>query len=564
MAVDLFFVKGDLPMKRKLLTFIYIMAIWPFSQMASAVDALQTLSDPEIGENYVGRLEVFSSLLLPKNKKSGFAAREEINYFLIESATNKRWPLAEGLVGNEELAHFKTGDKVIITGTVFEDDTLIVNAIESDSEITPSSKDPSSTVSAVNARKMIFIIVDFTNSKASDKVSYDSLAQQLFTGKNALNDYFKKASNGLNSIDEDGDGNGKYDIVGPIAINQATTCDTNSYTDAVNKKVSAMGINLAAFQTRVYLLPGSDVLGCGWAGVANLGCGTTCSAWIADNDNFVLAHELGHTFGFAHASDASNEYGDFSCVMGAGWELVNYNAPHMDQNHWFPQTGMIQNVSQSGEYKIKAYTSRYNESKVPGIIKIAKPDTKENYYLSYRQPLGLDSGTLDDTYLAGVSAHTFSNQLNGLSFLRTVLKPGEEVVDSDNKIVIKTLEVDPVAEEATVHIDFAETPEPCANPPLSQLVLSASNMLVKTRAQYQLTLTNLNPASCQNQFALAALFPKGIKATLGPKTNILLAGGKSQTINLNLVKAKNAKKGSFKVQFKINQKVKMTAPLIIR
>lgn len=120
-----------------------------------------------------------------------------------------------------------------------------------------------------------------------------------------------------------------------------------------------------------------------------------------ENDPSIYAHEFGHQFGLYHASallcgnktiDAyANctvaEYWDPYSVMGGSPVLYHLNAPHKVQLGYIPST-RVQTVSTSGTYTIAPLE---NSTADIQVLKIAKPDTSENYYLNYRLQSGFDS-----------------------------------------------------------------------------------------------------------------------------------------------------------------------------
>ena len=59
------------------------------------------------------------------------------------------------------------------------------------------------------------------------------------------------------------------------------------------------------YQRHIVILPFMDA--CGWAGLASVGCGKRCYAWLQGGYSTsadTVFHELGHNLGLQHASTA--------------------------------------------------------------------------------------------------------------------------------------------------------------------------------------------------------------------------------------------------------------------
>lgn len=234
----------------------------------------------------------------------------------------------------------------------------------------------------------------------------------------------------------------------------------------------------------------------------------------------VTVHELGHNVNFAHAGDdpendgvINYQYADLSDPMGLSrmWHL--FNAPHMDQKGWLPTT----NILSSGAFDVYALESP--PSAGPQILKIAKPDSGDFYYLSYRQRLGYDD-TLLSTYVDRINIHRYRGQGYALTSIIDSLTDLETFVDSANGLTITQLSHGP--DYATVEVTFgcAVAAPTVGVSPSSQT--AASGGLV----DYTVTVTNNDADQCgSSTFDLNDVYTGPISGTLAPNTMILSPSG---------------------------------------
>ena len=121
-------------------------------------------------------------------------------------------------------------------------------------------------------------------------------------------------------------------------------CTPFSYTDYIldHWHTFNVSVNASLFDSILTFVP--EASGCAWGGLAFVnGCSspgnTFCRAWVVTNDATTIAHELGHTIHFNHASlneadDGTNsvEYGDGTDVMGSSPAPVHFNFVHATEH----------------------------------------------------------------------------------------------------------------------------------------------------------------------------------------------------------------------------------------
>ena len=218
-------------------------------------------------------------------------------------------------------------------------------------------------------------------------------------------------------------------VAAPIILDKIADCPIYSYAGAADNAAVAAGIDLGQFQHKIYILPQGTVSDCTWLAIGNLGSygsSSTYRAWSTRIDAAAIGHELGHNLGWHHAATDTNnngyddseasdaEYADTSDMMGYCCTEKKFNAVHLDQIGWL-QAGSVLTVTGPGDYSLAPLGSAGS----PQVLKIDRPANGEVYYLSYRQPDGLD-GLLSSAYTGGVNIHYGRPAGNWSYFIQTL------------------------------------------------------------------------------------------------------------------------------------------------
>lgn len=126
------------------------------------------------------------------------------------------------------------------------------------------------------------------------------------------------------------------------------------------------------------------------------GLGGGSTVWIRSDGAKLTAHEVGHAFGLGHSNfwdtagtsaigaGTNQEYGDVYDVMGGG-NVPNehYNSQAKSQIRWLPR-GNIQDITQSGPYRLYAYDQPTLEPTKRYALNITK-DAQRVYWGEVRQ-----------------------------------------------------------------------------------------------------------------------------------------------------------------------------------
>lgn len=387
---------------------------------------------------------------------------------------------------------------------------------------------------AIDERKAIVLLVDLTNAKTGSYTTPAQVAGKMFTDARSVDGLYREASLGQVTFPADTDGDGKPDVFGPFAINyDNSTCDYYSWAYAAEAAAQMAGVDLSLYRHRVFVLP-TSLPSCSWNGIANVGCGSFCRAWIAGSSGTIFAHELGHNLNMAHAgSDPENDsvinnvYGDVSDPMGSAgssWRL--FNAAHIDQMGWYANIpGAVSTITSSGTFNLTAIgLDPSNMSGAPFMLKVAKPNTSDLYYLSYRQPVG-SYNQLSTSYTKGINIHRYKGSGYGYTTHIKTLVDGETFTDSANGISFT--QVSQGGGYATVQVSYG-----CAvNTPsvsLSPGTLAASSGSI---ANLTVNVTNKDISGCSaTTFSLN--YDGGVVGGLLSASELTLSPSQSATSTL--------------------------------
>ena len=327
-------------------------------------------------------------------------------------------------------------------------------------------------------------------------------------------------------------------VIGPLTINYASTdvCNHAAWTAAADAAAVAAGANPSNYLRVTYAMPANP--NCGWSGLATLGGELPTRSWVQScSDTGVFSHELGHNLLFNHAATPSFEYGDGSDPMG-GAQLVQSNAAQRVMAGWL-DAGRIQDVAVGGSYAITALEA--NAVTMPQVLRFAKSDTAETYYVSLRQPIDLDAA-LPASFLSTLSIHRSTGTLPAKTVLLSNLAAGQTWADSVNGIQVRN---DGVS-GATASVSVAFGGGTCSRQAPGLSVSPASQTAAAgATLGYALAVQNNNSAACPSSvFNLTQALPSGFTGGFGA-TSVTLASGASTSVGWNVASATASADASF-------------------
>jgi hypothetical protein len=474
-------------------------------------------------------------------------------YFLDEQNLGQRFELK---VNESQGKSLKTGARIRVRGV------SAGGALSADAQAGGVAllAEPLAAV-PVTARKAVVVLVDIKDSSGTvHSVSADcdgavaKSADIMFAAKTAganVNGCYQDSSYGALGFGGATYPGSALDVT-RVTVDEAAAiggvCNYSAWGAAADK--AATGVTLSNYQHRVYVLPSN--VGCSWAGLAYVGCGNSCQAWVkaysgqACGYNDAYAHEIGHNLGMWHASTDTNndgtldcEYCDTSDFMGyATANLRTQNGPHKVKMGWASGARVVDGSS-GGTFTVSSLALAAAGS--PQVVKV-RPNSGDPYYLSLRTAIGYDqtmpSGT---TYLNKLNVHRWSG--SGNTRFVTALGDGQSFNDATSGISIQQLSR--TSDSATFQVSTVCAPlAPTAT--MSPASQGAGATLPATRS-YTVTVTNRDSASCSGStFALASTLPSGWSGGFGAST-LTLAPGASGTATLSVTAPAGAGTGSYPV-----------------
>ncbi len=233
----------------------------------------------------------------------------------------------------------------------------------------------------------------------------EQLEELLFSGPNSVASFIAETSYGNVQL------NGE--VLDPVTIpfNSDPLSQANVFQwmiSAQQTATQAYGTDFDTFNTKtIHVFPPHPN-----SGVSGATTGGRESWIIGEPLNAVTyAHELGHNFGFAHASAPFVEGGDHSSIMGlpsqpgigAIENLIGFNLPERSRAGWIPSQ-RVTGVLEEGLYRLGALETLDGEDPL-GYSLPANTDTN---YVSFRRPLGFDAN-LDPVFHDKVFVHNAGN-----------------------------------------------------------------------------------------------------------------------------------------------------------
>lgn len=293
------------------------------------------------------------------------------------------------------------------------------------------------------------LVLSLRSAAQGQRCSNALLEAEVFTGPHSVKAYLEESSYGRASI--------TGAVSGPYSINVGSACDFLGWGSQADAAAVAAGVNLGAYDLKVYVLPSETSSFCpGGAGYID-----GDQIWIrgdACDSKFVYAHEFGHSYDVWHAGTPGAEYGDLSSVMGGIFDgLVDqptyramfnatphFTAPQKLSRGWLPAAN-LQTVSVGGNYRVALLENARTDIQALKIVVGTR-----HFYCSYRRAVGFDSSLLPQ-YVDKTSVHISDDR--GASALYATLGDGE----SYSMLNVTVTQTSHDATHAYLKVSFATT-----------------------------------------------------------------------------------------------------------
>ena len=300
------------------------------------------------------------------------------------------------------------------------------------------------------------------------------------------------------------------DVVGPYTLNIASTDPCNLSTLSITAEAAAVaaGVDPSEYPRRIIVLPSNTCPG-GGNGTMHA---TPSTSWIfACNVRGTYVHNLGHNLGFDHAASTGSlgesEYGDPGDPMAwATNAFGGFNAPHRHQLGWL-DSYKVETVTADGSFNIAPLGLNPTLASGPQVIMIPKVDTKEKYYLSYRTPVGFDTG-VNGMAFERLSVHRYPGDGSMTkTYLVANLEDGQTFEDPVNGIVVTM--VSHTSGYARADVKFTGASCSAAAPLVGAIVVVSIPIVVDLPAPLGPSRPNTSRGATSKSMALTASTPLG-------------------------------------------------------
>lgn len=454
--------------------------------------------------------------------------------------------------------HLQTGDKIkIAKAYLIAKDKESQQLLLSVDDLTVISK-AHAVPAAFGPQKVIVMAANFQDKPGEKPWSLDVIKASVIT---KVSDMYYESS--YNQTTVTGNVVGWY----TIPVNSTDVCDANKIASFIDQAATNAGVDLTAYQRRVYLFPKNS---CDFAGLGTVGMqGGYSKSWLNGTITVRTAgHELGHNLGLWHSqylkcpagsveegTCTSLEYQDNVDIMG-GAQMGHFNAFQKDRLGWlnYQVSPPITTVTTSGNYVIDAYETKNNNSKALKVLKTVLPNgSKDYYYVEFRRGIGFDTelstcGTYCD-YTNGVVLHRGNDTAANSSYVldmtpdgvtsKIALLPGKSFVSPNAANGGVTFTLNAISgNTALVNVTFGNTPPPpvvCQRVAQTMTITPTQTQWVTAgaSASYTITIKNNDSATCPAaNFYLTSSVPNDLlKTSLDPQwVSIAPGGAKTSTL----------------------------------
>ena len=519
---------------------------------------------------------------VPFNKKGKFSMwvagghghGEYTEEYYLEVSSKERYRLS---LTPEEARRLQPRSDITVKGMKLTSNTVIPAAAPTQSQIKTAAS--VSVPGTLTTKKIAVVAFNFQNDKSMPFTTAE-LRRIVFTDPKSVAAYYKEVSEGQWQLQ--GRDRVDGDIYGWITINMNVggACDYFAWRDAVKAKLDASGVNLLGYTNVIYVFPNSGNTQCQNSGISGLN-GETFQMFSAStslpNSVPLIVHELGHSYGFDHASgyglDGScktgssysgpcehREYGDTYDPMGIGGSYIDddisfplsesptFHFNIVNKAKLWLRPEQVLTVTKSGTYELspsELSSSGYKVIRIPRPFATGKASEQYvrdgYYYLEYRRPFGFDAFPGTATVVNSVGVRLASGDLAGYHGTYWLgirdgraITPGKPLTDDEGGVVIRVSTTTPTK----AVVDISITPKPvCLGTPLEALSLLPASFMGTSGSSvhYELVVRNNDAQGCtQRNFRAKALLAGGSFPQTPDEILFSLNPGETKTLSFDL------------------------------
>ncbi|WP_083928331.1 Ig-like domain-containing protein [Marinobacterium rhizophilum] len=412
------------------------------------------------------------------------------------------------------------------------------------------SESPAAGTSTFGEQKTLVMLVNFED-KIEQPQTKDQVRDVIFGN---VNDFYLENSDNRTWLA--GDVAGWYTI--PVS---STVCDPGALATAANQEATLAGIDLSAYQRKMYVFPENA---CGWGGLASVGGYNTSAFFNGGVSTFLVGHEFGHNLGLNHSGGLEcyadiiegtcykSGYGNKLDIMGAP-NAGHFNAFQKSRLGWIDQN--LITITESGTYNIEAYSGSTSGNKALRVLQNTDPSTGEKawYYVEFRQPIGFDSfiadplNELDEINISNgvlINRGTLSDGKSSLlldmtpgsttdnakDFNDAALEVGQSFYDQAAGVEITTNWVDNNQASVSINVDNSTCSQ--SPPSLSLSPQTGQWAVAGTTVEYSVSISSTDSSACSPvTFDFSSIPPSGWSSSFGDQSATLAPG---ETLNTRL------------------------------
>lgn len=473
----------------------------------------------------------------------------------------------------EELEYLSTA-LLRVKGLKIEEYVAVEEAIDETVEVLQAP----AMMEVTDNRKVAVILINFEDTQNAVLTPISTIRGGIFTDSNSANAFLQE--NSFNEIGLTGRDNVDGDIYGWYDIPYSRTlCEYSNYralATAAREAAEPDGFVYADYDHVMYLFPRQN--NCGYGGLGMLRGKET---WINGYHRGIIIHELGHNFGFHHATSyrcvdsqgnrvalsgqcTISEYGDVFDVMGNAVTTPRHFNNYFKQSiNWITQD-KIQNINAPGVYTLR---SPQYENEGPKILRIAREQETSNLinylYVEYRRPYGFDSWAQTSPAVNGVmlrlapltgysrKTHLIDTTPETTTFADAPLQIGNVFEDPLTGIYLQVLALND--DYATIEVSFEDDFEPICVRGAPTLTKTPSNHMgyAGDEKTYTLSIKNEDSSACNvTEFIIEITKPEEL--ILSTQTmNLELAPGATATRTFQATPTNEADAGSYSITTKL-------------